>query len=87
MKSFASDNYSGVHPEIFSALQEANQNHEISYGDDIYTKKAIEYFQQEFGNVSVLFTFNGTGANVISLKCYITFSISNLLGICTHTCG
>lgn len=69
MKSFASDNYSGVHPEIFSALQKANQNHEISYGDDKYTEKAIEHFHKEFGNVSVLFTFNGTGANVISLKC------------------
>lgn len=69
MKSFASDNYSGIHPEILEAIQHANTQHEISYGDDYYTTKALEQFQQLFGNVKVLYAFNGTGANVISLKC------------------
>lgn len=40
MKSFGSDNHSGVHPKIFQALQEANQEHAIAYGDDPLTKKA-----------------------------------------------
>lgn len=69
MKSFASDNYSGIHPQILEAIIQANCNHEISYGDDIYTKKAQNLFEDLFGKVHVLFAFNGTGANVISLKC------------------
>jgi len=28
MKSFASDNYSGIHPEILDAIQHANTQHE-----------------------------------------------------------
>lgn len=69
MKSFASDNYSGIHPEVFEAIQLANSHHQISYGDDIFTHEAVQLFEKEFGNVSVLFAFNGTGANVICLKC------------------
>ena len=69
MKSFASDNYSGIHPEILEAIQLANSQHEISYGDDTFTEEAKHVFEKEFGNLSVLYTFNGTGANVICLKC------------------
>lgn len=69
MKSFASDNYSGIHPEILKAIQNANSNHEISYGDDDYTGKANQLFSSIFGKVKVLYAFNGTGANIISLKC------------------
>lgn len=69
MKSFASDNYSGIHPLVLEAIQHANNAHEISYGDDYYTAKAQEIFESIFGKVQVLFAFNGTGANVISLKC------------------
>jgi threonine aldolase len=69
MKSFASDNYSGIHPEILEAIQQANFQHEISYGDDTYTEIAQNIFEKEFGKLTVLYAFNGTGANVISLKC------------------
>lgn len=69
MKSFASDNYSGIHPKILEAIQHANTAHEQAYGNDIYTNKVQEVFEQLFGEVQVLFAFNGTGANVISLKC------------------
>jgi len=69
MKSFASDNYSGIHPLILEAVQKANINHEISYSDDTFTKEANQLFEKEFGNVMVLYTFNGTGANVTCLKC------------------
>jgi len=71
MKSFASDNYSGIHPAVFQAIQQSNLAHEISYGDDQYTAKAQEIFETIFGKVQVLFAFNGTGANVISLKCCV----------------
>ena len=69
MKSFASDNYSGIHPEIFEAIQRANSQHQISYGDDVFTEEANRIFEKAFGKVKVLYTFNGTGANVTCLKC------------------
>ena len=69
MKSFASDNYSGIHPEIFEAIQRANTQHQISYGDDFFTQEANQLFEKTFGKVEVLYTFNGTGANVTCLKC------------------
>ncbi len=69
MKSFASDNYSGVHPEVFEALQLANNDHQVSYGVDDFTREADAIFKKLVGDVSILYTFNGTGANVISLKC------------------
>ena len=69
MKAFASDNYSGIHPEILEAIAHANTYHAISYGDDSVTSEANQLFEDNFGPVKVLYTFNGTGANVIALKC------------------
>lgn len=69
MKSFASDNYSGIHPEVMEAIQQANLLHEISYGSDTFTAEANRLFEKAFGKVTVLYTFNGTGANVTCLKC------------------
>ncbi len=69
MKAFASDNYSGIHPEILEAITYANQSHAISYGDDTFTAEANKLFNKMFGPVKVLYTFNGTGANVVALKC------------------
>lgn len=69
MKSFASDNYSGIHPTILTAISQANAQHQVGYGDDEYTAKANQLFAELLGPVKVLYTFNGTGANVTSLKC------------------
>ena len=67
-KSFASDNYAGIHPEILEAIVEANQSHVTAYGNDIYTAKAVEKFKEQFGDdIDVFFVFNGTAANVTSL--------------------
>ena len=91
MKSFASDNYSGIHPEVFEAIQLANSHHQISYGDDTFTSDAVQLFEKEFGNVSVLFSFNGTGANVICLKCctlpFQAVICSDLAHIHVDECG
>ena len=91
MKSFASDNYSGIHPEVFEAIQLANSHHQISYGDDTFTSDAVQLFEKEFGNVSVLFSFNGTGANVICLKCctlpFQAVVCSDLAHIHVDECG
>ena len=91
MKSFASDNYSGIHPEILEAIQHANIQHEISYGDDSFTQVAQGYFEKEFGKVEVLYAFNGTGANVICLKCctlpFQSVICSDLAHIHIDECG
>ncbi|MCU0383065.1 MAG: low specificity L-threonine aldolase [Cyclobacteriaceae bacterium] len=69
MKSFASDNYSGIHPEILQAITQANNQHIGSYGNDVYTEKAISLFKKEFGKqAEVFFVYNGTGANVSGLS-------------------
>jgi threonine aldolase len=68
-RGFASDNHAGVHPEILEAIARANQGHEVAYGDDPYTRSAIKKFEEHFGpEIAVFFTFNGTGANVLSLQ-------------------
>jgi threonine aldolase len=67
--NFASDNSAGVHPEILDAIARANQEHVGAYGDDPYTRSAIKKFEEHFGSdIAVFFTFNGTGANVLSLQ-------------------
>jgi threonine aldolase len=72
MKSFASDNYSGIHPQILRAIADANTDHASSYGNDPFTQKAISLFKNLFGGeTEVLFVFNGTGANVVSLQCAV----------------
>ena len=68
-RSFASDNNAGVHAEILAAIARANQGHVVAYGADPYTQSAMRKFEEHFGaEISVFFTFNGTGANVLSLQ-------------------
>ncbi len=69
MKSFASDNYAGVLPEVMEALNKANSLHARSYGADDLTKRAVSRFREVFNaDVDVYFVFNGTGANVLSIS-------------------
>lgn len=68
LRQFASDNYSGVHPEVLEALAQANQGHQSAYGADVYTEKLQEVIKQHFGSQAEAFpVFNGTGANVVAL--------------------
>jgi threonine aldolase len=68
-RGFASDNNSGVHPEIMKAINEANQGHTIAYGDDPYTQRAKEKFYEHFGtDIDIYFVFIGTAANVLGLN-------------------
>lgn len=69
MKMFKSDNVSGVHPKILQAIGDANIGHENPYGNDSYSKRAIESIRGLFeSDVDVYFTLLGTAANVISLS-------------------
>jgi threonine aldolase len=67
-RGFASDNYAGVHPEVLAALADANEGHQVSYGEDVYTAKLADVVRDQFGAQADVFpVFNGTGANVVAL--------------------
>ncbi|MGV9194646.1 threonine aldolase family protein [Microbacterium sp. MC2] len=69
VRGFASDNYSGVHPEVLAAIAAANDGHQIAYGEDAYTARLQEVFARHFGEgVEAFPVFNGTGANVTGLQ-------------------
>ncbi len=85
MKSFASDNYAGAHPDILKALIKANEVHTVSYGDDPYTSQAIWHFKSIFGDdIEVFFVYNGTGANVLGLSALTQSFNSILCSECAH---
>lgn len=82
-KGFASDNNSGVHPNVFKAMEAANEGHFTGYGNDPFTEKAIAVFKEKFGSdTEVFFVFNGTGANVLGLSS-VTRSFNSI--ICAET--
>ena len=68
-RTFASDNWSGVHPDVMAAIVGVNVDHASSYGDDPVTERAVQLFKEHFGNdAEVFIAFNGTGANVVGLQ-------------------
>ena len=68
-RTFASDNWSGVHPAVLAAVVEANGDHMEAYGADPVTDRAVALFKEHFGgDAEVFFAFNGTGANVVGLQ-------------------
>jgi len=76
MRSFGSDNNSGVHPCIMEALTAANSDHAIAYGDDPWTAEAAAVVRELLGEEAIepFFLFNGTGANVVALQaCTLPF--------------
>src|ERR1043166_3500806 len=67
-RHFASDNYAGICPEAWAALDEANRGHAPAYGDDLWTDQASDLIRDIFEtNCEVFFVFNGTSANSLSL--------------------
>ena len=83
MRSFASDNNSGVHPLVMEAIAEANRDHAVGYGDDPWTAKATAKIKEIFGtDAEPFFVFNGTGANSVALQA-ATRSFNSIL--CAQT--
>ncbi len=65
---FASDNFSGAHPSYIDAIARVNEGHQRAYGGDATTQRAVALFEELCGcDVEVLFTFGGTGSNVVAL--------------------
>lgn len=68
-RSFASDNSSGVHPDVLAAIAAVNVDHDTAYGDDATTAQLQRTISTLLGHdVEVLPVFNGTGANVTALE-------------------
>jgi len=69
LRGFASDNYAGVHPEVLDALAAANEGHQVSYGEDVYTQRLEQVIRAHFGEQAEVYpVLNGTGANVVGLQ-------------------
>jgi threonine aldolase len=69
IRSFASDNNAGVHPEVLKAIAAANHGHAVGYGDDPWTEATLPRFREHFGDdAKVFIVFNGTAANCLGLQ-------------------
>ena len=67
-RQFASDNYAGICPEAWRALEAANRDHSPGYGDDPWTTRAADLIRETFEtDCEVFFVFNGTAANSLAL--------------------
>ena len=68
-RGFASDNSATVHPAVLSAIARVNVGHTFGYGHDDFSKQVEARFAEEFGaDARAFFVFNGTAANVLSLR-------------------
>ena len=91
-RHFASDNYSGICPEAWQALAEANHGHARSYGDDPWTARAADLLREIFEtDCEVFFVFNGTAANSLTLasccQSYHSILCHELAHVETDECG
>src|SRR3974390_3142685 len=92
IRSFASENNAGIHPEGLKAIAAVNHGHAVGYGADSFTAQAEAKFREHFGDdIKVFFVFNGTGANVLSLQAltrsYHAVLCSASAHIYTDECG
>ncbi len=68
-RGFASDNSATIHPDVLAAITRVNVGHTFGYGHDDYTLSVEARVASAFGpDASAFFVFNGTGANVLSLR-------------------
>ncbi len=91
-QQFASDNYAGICPEAWQAMEAANRGHVTSYGDDPWTAKAADAFRSLFERAcEVYFVFNGTAANSLALaslcQSYHSVICSDQAHVETDECG
>jgi threonine aldolase len=68
-RGFASDNSATIHPDVLAAIARVNVGHAFGYGHDDYTLSIEARVAHAFAqDASAFFVFNGTGANVVSLR-------------------
>ena len=91
-RQFASDNYAGVCPEAWVAMEDANRGHARAYGDDPWTQQAADLIRELFEtDCEVFFVFNGTAANSLALaslcQSYHSILCHELAHVETDECG
>lgn len=89
---FASDNYSGICPSAWKALEKANQGFGRAYGDDNWTRRACDALRNFFEtDCQVFFVFNGTAGNSLALaslcRSYHSIICHELAHVETDECG
>ncbi len=90
---FASDNTSGVCPEAWEAMAQANRDYTFSYGNDPWTDRAANLLRDFFEHdaAEVFFVFNGTAANSLALasccQSYHSVICHEQAHILTDECG
>jgi threonine aldolase len=69
--NFASDNVTGIAPEILAALEAANRGAATPYGNDAATQRLEQRFAEVFEHeVAVFPVATGTAANALALACF-----------------
>ncbi len=91
-RQFASDNYAGICPEAWEAMERANNGHAPAYGEDAWTARASDLLREIFEiDCEVFFTFNGTAANSLALaalcRSYHSVICHELAHVETDECG
>ncbi len=91
-RQFASDNYAGICPEAWAAMEAANTGHVPAYGNDPWTQEATDLIRGVFETYcEVFFVFNGTAANSLALaslcQSYHSILCHELAHVETDECG
>lgn len=91
-QQFASDNYAGICPEAWDAMEAANRGSATAYGEDEWTQRAADAFRTLFETrCEVFFAFNGTAANSLALaslgQSYHSVICSSMAHVETDECG
>jgi threonine aldolase len=69
VRGFASDNSATVHPLVLAAIARVNVGHVYGYGHDEFSRRVEGLIAEQFGDGARAFlVFNGTAANVLSLR-------------------
>ncbi len=92
LQQFASDNYAGVCPEAWAAMEAANRGYAQPYGEDSVTADAADAIRTLFeSDCEVFFAFNGTAANSLALaalcQSYHSVICSSSAHVETDECG
>lgn len=73
MYSFKNDYSEGVHPRILSALMESNMEQVDGYGEDQFTREAVQLMKQRIGreDVDIHLLPGGTQTNLIAISAFL----------------
>lgn len=73
MISFKNDYSEGAHPRLLNALLESNFEQADGYGEDGYTRKAVELLKQKIGrsDLDIHLLSGGTQTNLIAISAFL----------------